>query len=43
MADRVKIPESISYAEVGHLTAEVRQRLEQIRPKTLGQASRISA
>ncbi len=42
MADRVKIPESISYAEVGHLTAEVRQRLEQIRPKTLGQASRIS-
>lgn len=42
MADRVKIPESISYSEVGHLTAEVRQRLEQIRPKTLGQASRIS-
>lgn len=42
MADRVKIPEGISYSEVGHLTAEVRQRLEQIRPKTLGQASRIS-
>ncbi len=42
MADRVKIPESISYSGVGHLTAEVRQRLEQIRPKTLGQASRIS-
>ncbi len=42
MADRVKIPESISYSDVGHLTAEVRQRLEQIRPKTLGQASRIS-
>ena len=42
MADRVKIPDSISYADVGHLTAEVRQRLEQIRPKTLGQASRIS-
>ncbi|MDE0331094.1 MAG: tRNA uridine-5-carboxymethylaminomethyl(34) synthesis enzyme MnmG [Nitrospinae bacterium] len=42
MADRVKIPDSISYADVGHLTAEVRQRLEQVRPKTLGQASRIS-
>ena len=42
MADRVKIPENISYSDVGHLTAEVRQRLEQIRPKTLGQASRIS-
>ncbi len=42
MADRVKIPEGISYADVGHLTAEVRQRLEQIRPETLGQASRIS-
>ena len=42
MADRVKIPESLSYAEVGHLTAEVRQRLQEIRPKTLGQASRIS-
>ncbi len=42
MADRVRIPEGISYADVGHLTAEVRQRLEQIRPKTLGQASRIS-
>ena len=42
MADRVKIPDSISYADVGHLTAEVRQRLEEIRPKTLGQASRIS-
>ena len=42
MADRVRIPEDISYSEVGHLTAEVRQRLEQIRPKTLGQASRIS-
>lgn len=42
MADRVRIPRDVSYAEVSHLTAEVRQRLERIRPRTLGQASRIS-
>lgn len=42
MADKVKIPEDVSYADVSHLTAEARQRLEQIRPRTLGQASRIS-
>ncbi len=42
MADRVRIPRGISYADVGHLTAEVRERLQEIRPRTLGQASRIS-
>ena len=41
-ADRVRIPEELRYAEVSHLTAEVRQRLEEVRPRTLGQASRIS-
>ncbi len=41
-ADRVRIPEAFPYAEVSHLTAEVRQRLEEVRPRTLGQASRIS-
>ncbi|MBI2132084.1 MAG: hypothetical protein HYT99_04615, partial [Candidatus Tectomicrobia bacterium] len=41
-ADRVRIPEDLRYAEVAHLTAEVRQRLEEVRPRTLGQASRIS-
>jgi tRNA uridine 5-carboxymethylaminomethyl modification enzyme len=42
LADRVKIPENFPYAEVHNLTAEVRQRLEEIRPGTLGQAARIS-
>ncbi len=42
MANRVRIPESISYDDVSHLSAEVRQRLQEIQPKTLGQASRIS-
>ena len=41
-ADRVKIPDNFPYAEVHNLTAEVRQRLEEIRPGTLGQAARIS-
>ncbi len=41
-ADRVRIPDSFSYREVKNLTAEVRQRLEEIQPKTLGQATRIS-
>ncbi|MEK6711830.1 MAG: tRNA uridine-5-carboxymethylaminomethyl(34) synthesis enzyme MnmG [Nitrospinota bacterium] len=41
-ADRVRIPEDLRYAAVAHLTAEVRQRLEEVRPRTLGQASRIS-
>jgi tRNA uridine 5-carboxymethylaminomethyl modification enzyme len=41
-ADRVRIPEDLRYAEVSHLTAEVRQRLEEVRPRTLGQASRVS-
>lgn len=41
-ADRVRIPEDFSFQEVTHITAEVRQRLEEIRPRTLGQAGRIS-
>ncbi len=41
-ADRVRIPEDLSYAEVSHLSAEVRQRLQEVRPRTLGQAGRIS-
>jgi len=41
-ADRVRIPETLSYKDIKHLTAEVRQRLEEVRPRTLGQASRIS-
>jgi len=41
-ADRVRIPDNFSYSQVNHLTAEVRQRLDEVRPRTLGQAGRIS-
>jgi tRNA uridine 5-carboxymethylaminomethyl modification enzyme len=38
----VAIPERFSYAGIGGLSNEVRQKLEQVRPATIGQASRIS-
>jgi len=41
-ADRVRIPSDFSYQEVKHITAEVLQRLDEVRPRTLGQACRIS-
>ena len=37
-----KIPSSINYDEVPHLALEARQKLKEIRPETIGQASRIS-
>ncbi len=37
-----KIPESIDYAQVGGLRLEARQKLEKLRPLSIGQASRIS-
>ncbi|MDY3089795.1 MAG: tRNA uridine-5-carboxymethylaminomethyl(34) synthesis enzyme MnmG [Porphyromonas sp.] len=39
--DYVHIPEHLSYAELKALSTEARQKLERIRPKTIGQASRI--
>lgn len=39
--DYVHIPEHIHYEEVSALSTEARQKLERIRPKTIGQASRI--
>lgn len=36
-----RIPESIDYLGVHGLTNEIRDRLEQVRPRTVGQASRI--
>jgi tRNA uridine 5-carboxymethylaminomethyl modification enzyme len=35
------IPESLDYADVPGLSAEVRHRLTDVRPETLGQASRV--
>lgn len=39
--DYVRIPEHLSFAQVQALSTEARQKLERIRPKTIGQASRI--
>jgi tRNA uridine 5-carboxymethylaminomethyl modification enzyme len=35
------LPDDLDYADVGGLSREVRQKLVQHRPETLGQASRI--
>ena len=40
--DRTKLPESINYDDVEHLSLEGRQKLKKIMPATMGQASRIS-
>ncbi len=40
--EQKKIPKSIDYGEVYGLRTEARQKLEHIRPETLGQAGRIS-
>lgn len=37
-----KIPQDIDYGEVGGLRTEARQKLEKLRPHSIGQASRIS-
>ncbi len=40
--ERKRIPDSIDYDEVPSLRIEARQKLKQIRPESVGQASRIS-
>ena len=40
--EKKKIPEDIDYEDVGSLRIEARQKLEELRPVSLGQASRIS-
>ena len=37
-----KIPSDINYDDIPHLALEARQKLKEIRPETIGQASRIS-
>ena len=40
--ETLKLPEDIDYAKVKGLSAEVQQKLNQHKPETVGQASRIS-
>ena len=40
--DRVKIPENLDFSKIPGLTREVVERLESLRPKTLGQAKQIT-
>jgi len=38
----LSIPESFNYSKLSALSTEARQKLDKVRPRTLGQASRIS-
>ncbi len=40
--ETLKLPEALNYSEVRGLSTEVRQKLNQHRPETMGQAARIS-
>ncbi len=39
--ERERLPESIRYEEIAGLSAEIREKLEAVRPTTLGEAGRI--
>ena len=40
--EELEIPETFDYKKIGSLGNEAREKLNRIRPRTLGQASRIS-
>lgn len=40
--EKFKLPKNINYETIQNLATEARQKLEKIRPETIGQASRIS-
>ena len=40
--EETRFPENIDYTQVSGLSIEVQQKLNQFRPQTVGQASRIS-
>lgn len=39
--EKFRIPDSIDYSQIQHISTETKEKLEKIRPKTLAQASRI--
>ncbi len=39
--EKFKIPETIDYSKIEHISTETKEKLEKIRPKTLAQAARI--
>jgi len=39
--EKYRIPDDINYAEIQHISTETREKLNKIRPQTLGQATRI--
>lgn len=39
--EQLELPKSLDYAQVGSLSNEIRQKLEQVNPVTLGEAARI--
>ncbi len=39
--ESLQLPEGLNYAEIGSLSNEIRQKLEKVRPATLGAAARI--
>jgi tRNA uridine 5-carboxymethylaminomethyl modification enzyme len=41
-AEQKRIPEDFNYGMLNSLSTEARQKLERIRPETVGQAGRIS-
>ena len=40
--DKLRLPEDLDYSAIGSLSAEVCQKLEAARPRTIGAAARIS-
>jgi tRNA uridine 5-carboxymethylaminomethyl modification enzyme len=40
--ENLRLPSELDYMQVSALSIEARQRLNQLRPETLGQASRLS-
>lgn len=39
--EKYRIPDSLDYSQIKHISTETKEKLEKIRPKTLAQASRI--